>query len=97
MNNRRATDRLPSHRTIDVVDSPSAEIDNHKMLYAIYQDVQTMKEKLHNMEGMFAAWSNIKGLRNSAKWIGLTILFLSAVIGALAGAWYAFKRAVAGL
>jgi len=90
-------DKKDYERSDDSEWNPSAEINSHKMLYAIYNDVQILKTKLHNMDEMFTAWTNIKGFKTTIKWIGLTTLFISSVVGVLIAGWYSFKRAITGL
>ena len=93
---RRAIDHIDFSREEDEVWNSEAEIKSHKMLYAIYRDVQVMKVKLNNMEEMFLVLSNTKGFITIMRWIGKLAFWLVATGAAIAGLWYAFKRAILG-
>ena len=94
---RRVIDNIDFERANDEEWNPDAEVSSHKMLYAIYKDVQEMKAKLASMEDMFVVWTNTKGFITTIRLIGRVLLWLAIISGTLAGMWYAFKKAVNGL
>ena len=93
----RALDAMDFKRVNDEVWSSAAGVDTHKMLYAIYNDVQELKHKVGRMEEMFMVWTSTKGFITTLKWISRLLIGIAVISGVIAGMWYSFKKAVTGL